>query len=138
MIKKMLNYKHKMDRIYKLKSPNNVDFKYDIDKCIEQIKKMDLTVDQYYVGIVQYGGKVVVSKKRRYRGNLIKYEQVLLFDNEFMFKVDVYGGFRVFNKKAHPLYLEGFISHDRDMKRSMHLVSYARKIKILKYKARKK
>ena len=127
-----------MDRIYKLKRPDNVDFKYDIDKCIEQIKKMDLTVDQYYVGIVQYGGKVVVSKKHRYRGNLIKYEQVLLFDNEFMFKVDIYGGFRVFNKKAPPQYLEGFISHDRDMKRSMHLVSYARKMSHLRYLISKK
>ena len=89
MIKKMINYKHKMDRIYKLKSPNNVEFKYDINDCIEQLKKIKLTYDRTYVGIVQYSGNVVVSKKIRWRSDcLLGYGKTTLFENEFMFVID--------------------------------------------------
>ncbi len=89
MIKKMINYKHKMDRIYILKNPYNIEFKYDIDDCIEQLKKIKLTYGRTYIGIVQYSGNVVVSKKIKWRSDcVLGYEHTSLFENEFEFDIE--------------------------------------------------
>ncbi|TXI99453.1 MAG: hypothetical protein E6Q32_08210 [Neisseriales bacterium] len=142
MIKKMINYKHKMDRIYKLKSPNNVEFKYDINDCIEQLKKIKLTYDRTYVGIVQYSGNVVVSKKIRWRSDcLLGYGKTTLFENEFMFVIDkneeilpyrkqYYKPFNdndsifVYKRLGYPPFTENFINHERNVRQNTYEVSY--------------
>ena len=149
----MINYKHKMDRIYKLKSPNNIKFKYDINDCIEQLKKIKLTYGRHYVGIVQHSGNVVVSKRIRWRNDcLLGYEKTTLFENEFAFVIDkneeilpyqkeYYKPFNdndsisVSERLGYPPFTENFINHERDVRQNVHEVSYKHRVQhIKKYK----
>ena len=150
MIKKMINYKHKMDRIYKLKNLNNVDFKYDINDCIEQLKKIKLTYGRHYVGIVQYSGNVVVSKRIRWRSDcVLGYGKTTLFENEFMFVIDKNEEISScdkprwvpFNSDTSILisqrvldssFTENFINHERDVRQNVHEVSYKHRVQYIK------
>ncbi len=150
MIKKMINYKHKMDRIYKLKSPDNVEFKYDINDCIEQLKKIKLTYGRTYIGIMQHSGNVVVSKKIRWRSEcILGYEKTTLFENEFEFDIEKNEEILPYQKEyyipfdndtsisicsrlGYPPFAENFINHERDVRQNVHEVSYKRHLQHIK------
>lgn len=87
--------KHKRDlyRKFLKGNGNNLEFKYDINAAIKQIKKMNLkfdTLPQSYIAIMQHSGKLFLSRKPVYRGCWSDMEASLigLFENEFTFRIN--------------------------------------------------